>query len=318
MTTGYYRQDWRMGGAVPGKVTAAAGSRIAIFDHIFTTGPSPWTKTVIGTNIVTYQAPGGSQVLFEINDNIVLTSSQYSFRARMSVGGGALIPSPSHESNANFGFMLIPIAASTSSTWYDGWYATRTDRFAMITFGGSTSGTGSHTLIVGDIPTFDPADPGLCVLLGYGANIYTAFPNSSVYDDSIFGSSAGGGLRKAGFATIDKQNSFSPAPAGAMPDFSSHLAGTLTAYAGYIPLGFVNIVTATTAFGAINNTCILRGWIPFIRTMPVSSTFNTLFGTFAASSGDTFTADGVDFETFVGNQNYQRYALMLSDGEDLP
>lgn len=319
MTTGFHRADWRMGGAVPGKVTGPAGSRIPIFDYVFTTGPSPWTKTVIGTNIVRYQAPGGSQVKLEIEDTSVLTSGNYHIRVRMSVGAGALIPSAAHEANGTFGHMLIAMSQSNTATWFEGWYAIRTDRFAMMMFGGSTSSTGSRAFIVGDLPTYDPADPGLCVLLGYASNVYSGFPTASVYEDSTFGSSLQGNLRRAGFATIDKQNTFTPVPAGVMPDFSSSMFATLSSYAGYIPLGFMNVYTSTSAFAnPVSTASVLRGWIPFVRTMPVSSTFLPAFYTQNFPTGDTFTADGVEFETFCANQNYQRLGWMLSDGEDLP
>jgi hypothetical protein len=318
MTTGYYKTDWREGGSTPGKVTATAGSRIPIFDHIFTTGPSPWTKTVVGTNIVTYQAPGGSQATLEIDDTSVLSNgTSYHIKVRFSVGGGAFQPSATYEANGNFGRMLIPIANSTASTWYQGWYAIRTDRLALIFFGGATSGSAMTFFGVGDLPTYDPADPGLCVLLGYSSNYYSVYPTTQIYSDSIFAQSSGGGLRNAGLATIDKLNTFSPAPAAVQTDFSAYPYASLTSYGGWIPLGFVNILTQTSALAGPTGTgAVLRGWIPFIRTLPCSGTFIPAWSTANTPSGDTFTADGVGFETF--SHNVQRFAMMLTDDEDLP
>ena len=309
MSTGYFYADWRQGGSVPGKTSSAAGGLLTVFDWLFLQGPSPWTKTFLGTNIASYTAPGGSQVSLYVDNSVGVTTGNYA-RLRAVVAGQTF---PTSLQETSLGNCLYKTASSnnTGTSYFYSWYGIRTDRMAIV-FGGNSdfAGTSCTGMIVGDMPVFDPADPGLCILSGSAVN--TAFPVSGNLAEMFLTSGMYSTLGRCGHAYQTKTGSiFSPGCALRSPVPQS---GPALSAMGDVPLQPMLIYTASDqSDGLATAQQILRGWVPFLYPLPMSGmTVNSA----ATTQGDTFTAGSAEFEAFAINGI--RHAWMLTDSEPLP
>ena len=320
MTTGFFRGDWLQGGAVPGRFTTAAGGRIAVLDYVFTSGPSPWTKTVDGTNIVSYQAPGGSQIKLTFYDNQTSTVSYIS--EVVATVGLDVFPTPTQQTTLNrVGFRHSFGTANTL-----GWYFVRTDRLiVMATIQPTSSITNQYggSLVAGDLPVYSPSDPGLCVLLGVA---YGTTQNSTTNAVGVLSSSINYGQR--GYAHVNRLNNTKSVPAGVInySDSAQFASGVnVAAYDGEFPLLRLEVFTNATQ-AASTTAAVLRGWIPYVRYAPFN-TDSTILTASCSTSGtgtisgypDILTADGIDYYAHAHyNAGGSQCFMMIEDGEDLP
>jgi hypothetical protein len=312
MTTGYYAANWRQGGGAPGKLSYAAGQLINLLDYVLVNnGPSPWTKTVLGTNQAAYTAPGGSQVTLNVYDDIRTASNIYS-RLTATVGGQTF-PTPAQEANGSLGYVLCQIASSATAdvSYHYGWHAIRTDRFFLLRLDSAywqPSATGG--LCVGDIPTLDPADPGLCVLMG---TRYSVYPTGSGAENFYEGSNPHTSVYFGGYAYATKTLSLFSVPASTRKHHYTNSNGNLIAdWGGKVPIFPTLIYTGTSSSSSLP---ILRGWIPYFYQFPTTDGV-AIGDTSGVYTGDTFSAGAATFELARTGSTY--IGWMTNDQEDLP
>lgn len=320
MATGYYRQDHRMGGGAPGLFGLTAGAVITVFDHIFTTGPSTWTKTVLATNDVEYQAPGGSQVVLRVENQHPATTCNF---ARLTARVGAVtFPTPAQVTARGQSLFRYTI----NSTQPFGWYAIRTDRYALIWAGGGVGANYGDLIVVGDLPVLDPNDPGMCVLLAHH-NSLTAWPSGSGITSTIRSIVPTPLSNNQGWALINKANTVNSVPVYLVSSgggMSNMAGGVYSDWGGYVPIFPVYALTTVVDATVSSSRIIHRATIPYLRLMPHRSDsaagFTMAFFPFSNFTGDTFTVGSDTYEMFTmqNNSSYGPWCFMLNDGESLP
>jgi hypothetical protein len=307
MTTGYFYGDWRQGGSVPGKVPIGPGGLLTVLDWMMLEGPSPWSKTVDGTNLATYTAPGGSQIALQFDDSLAAVTS-YHARVRATVGG-QVFPTPAQETNGSLGYVQMRRAYNTSNQ--TGWFAIRTDR-SFVWFTNNITGVNGAASyhIFGDMPVIDPADPGLCISLGW---VSSSYPTQNQNSASILSSSAlYGSSHFCGYAYTNKAGTVLSVPVSLrMNNYTSQVSTPLSSWAGQIPMSPFSIWTGTTQSTSVP---ILRGWAPWMYPF-LSTDANFCGGN--TTVGDTLSAGSATFELHEGPSS-TKYAFMTNDQEDLP
>lgn len=302
MSTGYFYADWRQGGSVPGRMSSLPGGALTVLDWLMLQGPSPWTKTVLGTNIASYTAPGGSQISLYV-DHVYGPPSWMNGRIRGTVGGQTF-PTPAQEAASGSVQFQLASQATAGSNYYYAWYGVRTDRMVLLFGNGSPAATTASTFILaGDMPVYDPADPGLCVVMG--SNRVTPYPsNIPSSNNSMFVASTGfSSSIGCGYAYQSKTGGVFSSGAELRTPILHNSTPSLVSY-GSVPLMPVTIMTGS----------VLRGWMPFLYPMNVSG---LMFNIGGVAQGDTFNAGSATFEAFRIHDTFN-WAWMTNDAESLP
>ena len=308
MATGYrYRTEADSGI----RISSAAGSLIAVLDDLLTSGGSPWSKTVNGTNDATYTAPGGSQIKLRVYNNVAHTTS-FIVRVTGQVGSGAVFPSSTQEANAGQGSCVIRVRRNSSALAANDarYIGIRTDRFMLLCVTQSDTAFIGSVLIAGDIPTVFGADPGLCVVMSTTTNSLTSTSSSTGVNAGFMqaNSTTGGTVQvEYGYAELAPNGTTTPVPIGpkfAVRDGSN--GPSVTNSFGKIILGEVYVwsaltTTATTASGAFT-----RGKIPYIRSIENSS---------GIAFDDTFSEGAANFIVKTDDSNTSFFAIMTNDQE---
>lgn len=296
-------------------IANTAGSLITVLDDLLTGGSSPWTKTTNGTNDVTYQAPGGSQIKLRVYNNVAHTTS-FAVRTTGQVGSGTIFPTTTQEAAANQGYCCVKArnSASTASTAHPTWYGIRTDRFMLLAVDKSSGGNGPGSVfIAGDLPVFDGLDPGLCVVGGYlSSNVATHVSTGDAMSPSGFANNTMGGVNVGGYANVAANGSTQSVPVFYFQTMPSQGYATVANSFGRIPLGriLVATTTATTGTARLSGAVLIRGYIPYLFCSPVDET--------AQADGDTFTDSGGNAYINIKSGSTNSFQLMTSDGEALP
>lgn len=309
MSTGFQYLDHRMGGSVPGyHSNTVAGAVLTTLDYVFTTGPSPWTKTVEGTNYNSYQAPGGSQIKLHVDNQYTgLVSTHIEIWGDV---GGTVFPTVAQRATQK-----VLARAFMNTAYPTGWYAVRTDRFAAIMFQTVASGSPNSVagwLVAGDIPVLDPADAGLCVVVGTVLSSYPYGPGTNPF--TVAGTSITGPY---GFALSSKDGLSASVPVYCLNPFSSsNYQSTLYSdYNGAFPVSRWTVGTPRTAVPE-SSRYVVRGYIPFVYSTPFNQTGVTALYN-AVQAADTFEIGGNTLELFLGGGSTVA-AFMQTDGENLP
>ena len=315
MATGFRFRKWNdAGNAVLGD---DAGAIHVVLDDLLTGGSNPWSKTVNGTNDVTYQAPGGSQIKLHVAQNYALTSNFY-IQVYGQVGADPVFPTATQVANVNQGAVTLKCRDSTSTaTAYDQlWYGIRTDRFMLLAVGPNTQPSDSGSVIAaGDFPVISGADPGLTALLGQttstlsATNVNTELSlSNALYPPT----SSSAEIGEYGYAYQDLAQVILSAPCFTWETLPNNASACLLAhYGGDVPLGKIILGTgsATTNTSIATNDVAWRGYIPYMRSCPVrEADFN---------NGDTFT-DGAGATYMYWKAGVDPCVFMISDDEPLP
>jgi hypothetical protein len=322
MATGYFYAASNQGGSVPGKFGVNAGDGLTVYDWCLTQGPNPWTKIVTGTNTASYQAPGGSQIKIDIDDTYAITSSLAS-RARTTVAG-TQFPIAAQEATGSYGGVpMIRKTMGTAAANCFEWISIRTDRLWLLYTGGNSSGQVFYSSmhIFGDLPTLDPADPGVCANLAcFGSNTYPIMslpaawlPNLNTTAQSI-----------GGHTYINKANTMFSPLTFALGQWTSNVGSlTLSDYAGAIPAYPVYLATSTTSQFNASAQVLPRAWIPYIRILPLRPDLGFGLSPKWLSNvtpwvGDTATIGGNSYDVMYSSSAQFTLAIMTNDGENLP
>jgi hypothetical protein len=307
MTTGYFYANWQQGGSVPGRVTAGIGTFITILDWIFLQGPSPWTKTVDATNIVSYQAPGGSQIKIQFDNSVAQATTCY-IKVRGTVGA-TVFPTPLQESvNGSQVFRYI-----VTNTNMLGWYAIRTDRSVLIICNNpaASNTTAPGMFFGGDAPVLDSADPGLCMIASHNMVV---MPTNSGSNSFVTSNT----MSHNGYAYVAKDGVTTSVPLGVI--FMKGSPGStapLSSYVNGFPV-FPYYVWVSPTQSYTSSAAVVRGRIPWIVSLPFSGTgINPNFN--QTIVGDTFSIGAAQYEIFgFAGAAADLGALMTNDQEALP
>jgi len=320
MATGYFFAHSNQGGSVPPKFGLNTGDGLVVADWCLTQGPSPWTKTVVGTNINRYQAPGGSQITVELDDSYAIASA-YFMRARGFVGGVQFPSTGQETSGPTYHQLIRKVSYHTSSIYACEWLSIRTDRMWIFLSGGnSASSLHNGISVFGDLPVFDPADPGLCVCMGMVTNV--AWPNttnSAAWATAVTSSNTS----IIGAALTNKMNNVGPVPC-TVTSALNHQSNsvTLAHHNGVPPLSTYLVGTSANLTTSLNNILTFRGWIPYLRSIPVGGSVTTGISTYWQQTnpwvGDQMSAGGNTYWLFQSQASYNTTAVMVNDGEALP
>jgi hypothetical protein len=315
MATGYRIRTWADSGN--DKILNTAGSVITVLDDLLTNGSAAWSRTVNGTNDITYEAPAGSQIKVRVRNNVASTTSLTPAQLNGQVGSGTVFPTATQEASSSQYFCSARVRASTNAaaTHHQRWVGIRTDRFFMVCSTWSDSTSLGAIFGGGDLPTYDPSDPGLCAIFG---NCRTSSLTSTAtgVDNSL--PSMLGAINNASTGVVGYANVGADGVTTSVPMFPFQLLphnglNTVTSSFGRLLLGRVVLFTPadTTTQGVIGTASVLRGFMPFIRTIGQSS---------GHVVGDTFTdADGATYLVVQNVDANRRFALMTSDSEpELP
>lgn len=312
MTTGYRYQDYRMGGSVPGVFDPNAGDVFTVLDWMLTSGSNPWTKTNIGTNIEEYQAPGGSQVKMTVYDEYPMTGGTNSYHSLVRATVGATtFPTPTQEATSGYGGVHIVKRYGSTAL---GWIGMRTDRLFMMMTTGTVSNAPDNLLVVGDLPTLDPSDPGLCIVAGrLGTGLYPSISTSANVSNLAMTTSS---AVFTGYSLNNKANNVSSCPLffradlGALSNGSKNVAD----YAGGFPLIPYYVLTSDTQLSSGYST--LRGKLPWWYAVPFGT--GATFINNVTASGDTFAIGAAEFELMEFGAITYPGCFMYTDGENLP
>lgn len=325
MATGYFFAASNQGGSVPLKFGPNAGDGLTVYDWCLTQGPNPWTKVVTGTNTASYQAPGGSQIKLDIDDTYPISTSFYS-RCRSSVGG-TQFPIPAQEADGNRGGvpMIRKSMSGTSGYAYE-WISVRTDRLWILYTGAPVTGQAFYTAmhVFGDLPTIDPADPGVCVNLG--SFMSASYPQQAL-PANWFGALSTSHNNIGGHVYSNKANTLlSPLVYCNTPFIQNTSALTLADFAGVVPTCPIYVFSGCTSQTSASQQLIPRAWIPYLRILPlrpdsgygltvkwISNATPT-----AAWTGDTATIGGNSYHLMYSSTAQWTLAFMTNDGENLP
>jgi hypothetical protein len=290
-----------------------AGSIFPVLDYLLTEGSNPWTKSTIGTNHFRYTAPGGSQIGLDVLNNSATTASLYA-RLR-GVVSGQTFPTPAQEATTNEGHLGVRTGYTTTINAANqyGWYGWRTDRFMMLLLHNATQGTANSGLMAaGDLPVYDPADAGLCVVIG--TELSSTYPTTSSLSPFTQISAVTSSAAQCGYSYTTKTGLILSAPIYARRRGPSYL-GTLTVEQldNSVPLLPFDIFSSSTNLESAATGMVLRGWLPWIYPIQLAGvTYNAQ----TTTPGDVFSIGDDDFEFFAVD-DYQ-YAVALTDYEDLP
>lgn len=288
MATGFrYRTD-----ADSARLGYAAGALITVLDDLLTAGSNPWSKTTNGTNDVTYQAPGGSQVKLHVAQNYSL-STNFLVQVYAQVGADPKFPIAAQVSNSSLGAVSLKCRETTVTTEaYDQrWYGLRTDRFMMLAVGPCDTLIGGSMMICGDLPVLDAADPGLCVIACSTST--TVSSTSTTLESSITNSfvPAPAAVLECGYAYVAADGTTLSVPMHLIPAFphgsSFH---RLSDSFGHLPMGRVYVATSELQddTGISNDFWTLRGYLPYIFVSPVNPSDLNWNDTFSDGNGATY------------------------------
>jgi hypothetical protein len=245
--------------------------------------------------------------------NDVLNGSSFHARLTATVGGQTF-PTPAQEANGALGYVLASVVGTSAAdtNYHYGWHAIRTDRALFLRLDSiywySTQVSG---LIVGDMPTLDPADPGLCVLLASRSSTYpTAQGLSHVWD---YSTTPHNSIAFCGYAYASKTLGVFSVPASIRRHhYTDSNSNLLVDWAGKVPIFPTLIYTGTSTTSSVP---IMRGWIPYSYHFPTTDGVAIGDGN-AVYTGDTFSAGAANFELYRGGNSI--FGWMTNDQEDLP
>lgn len=294
------------------RIASAAGSLITVLDDLLTGGASPWTKTTNGTNDVTYQAPAGSQLKVRVYNTVAHTTS-FIVRVTGQIGSDPVFPTATQEATSSQGYVCIKARNSTSAVAANdpGYIGIRTDRwFCLITTDTSTPAAVGNYFAAGDVPTFDGADPGLCILSGYmSTNLTvtgTTVNNTPTGNLGVIDNPAT--IPVIGYASVASNGTTTSVPLFMYQTLPATGFASLATCFSKMLLGRILLCTtlSTTATSLGLNVGVMRGYFPHIFVFPPSSGW---------ASMDTFTDGNGNSYTIVSPHNGVSVAMMTNDGE---
>lgn len=308
MTTGYYRADWRDGGAVPGVIGTGAGAIFASLDYFLLNGPNPWSKVNVGTNIESYQAPAGSQIKITVYDEYPTTggSPNSYFCKVLAEVSGQTFPIPAQQTSPGF-----PTIVKSYANLNLGWIGIRSDRFMWYAQRSTATNCPDFVFAAGDFPVFDPLDPGLCAVIGH---VRTAYPSTGSTANTTNIESTG--TSHHGYAYVNKTNNVISPYVYNMPFIRgiASMTSQLADHAGGFQVYPIGLSTGTTQ--ASTSTPIPRGWLPWAYHVPFYQ--GATFLKNAVTAGDTFSAGAANFELAIWGTSSYPGCIMLNDQEPLP
>ena len=313
MATGFRYRKWDDAGAV--KIENAAGSLITVFDDILTNGSSPWTKTINGTNDVTYQAPGGSMIKFHVAQNYAFNTN-FLVSLTAQVGTDPVFPTATQKGTTSQGHVVLKCReTSTQTSDYDQkWHAIRTDRFFLFSTASADLVTGHSVIAVGDFPVFSGSDPGLCGLIGGCTTVPThvsssqySFSNSNTYNSPTTS-------QAWGYAFVAMDGVTLSVPIALWPTLPGQWTSrSIVKSLGGIPLGKFIIATQclSTGYSLNSHDHVFRGWIPHYRICPLDENGINNEDTFSDGNSSTYR-----YIRSIGKA--QPVTFVTSDDEGLP
>lgn len=306
MATGYRFRTEADSGT---RILHAAGSLIAVLDDLLAAGGSPWTKTVNGTNDVTYQAPGGSQIKLRVYDNVNSTTS-YVRRVNGQVGSGTVFPTGTQEANSSQGFCLLKVRYSNNTTAVNDarYVGIRTDRFMLLYVTESDTNLMGYALVAGDLPTIHGSDPGMCVVLGHTQNttINTSFNHTAAGFIAGNNSTGGWNANESGYAELAPDGVVTPVPIGVKFNTTENAGASVADNFGKIVTGAVEVWSARVSTATSSAGSVLRATIPYLRSIDNNA---------GIAHRDTFSIGAANYIVLAAEGGSSLFALMTNDEE---
>jgi len=293
-----------------------AGAIHEVLDDLLTVGSYPWTKTVNGTNDVTYQAPGGSEMMLHVAQNYSL-STNLLIQLYAQVGTDPEFPTPTQVVTAGQGYVTLrPRDSTSSATTYDSnWYGIRTDRFMLLAIGPNNAGSVMGSIVAaGDFPVLSGSDPGLTCILGSTSTTSSNTSTSTEYTltGALYPPQSSPPNGVYGYSYNHFQGSTLSHPVFCWQTLPNNSYLYYSDTLGELQLGKLLIGTSanTTDASNISTRTMYRGYVPYLRSCPVRQA--------DMANEDTFTdAGGATYMYWDSLNNYPA-VLMISDDEALP